>query len=73
MKQKNRINTKHKKIGLGMALGAVVSALVALIVSSLTGDAAIWSWAIPVGVAVGLAVGAGWTRTGDEPEEKKSA
>jgi hypothetical protein len=45
--------------GKGMALGAVLAALVALVVYLVTGNAAIWVWAIPVGIAVGLAVGAG--------------
>jgi hypothetical protein len=30
-----------------------------LVVQFATGDANIWTWAIPVGVAVGLAIGAG--------------
>jgi hypothetical protein len=45
--------------GTGMALGVLVAGLVALIVSLTTGDNNIWTWAIPVGVASGLAVGAG--------------
>lgn len=51
-------NMKMKlNAGTGMGLGAVIAAVVALVVSAVTGDQAIWSWAIPVGVAVGLAVG----------------
>ena len=45
--------------GTGMALGALIGALVAWIVSSVTGDQAVWSWAVPVGLASGLAIGAG--------------
>jgi hypothetical protein len=45
--------------GTGMGAGAIGGALVALLVSSVTGDASIWSWAVPVGLAVGLAIGAG--------------
>jgi threonine/homoserine efflux transporter RhtA len=45
--------------GTGMAGGVIIAALIALLVSALTGDQSIWAWAIPVGLAVGLAVGAG--------------
>lgn len=45
--------------GTGMALGALVAALIALAVNLITGSSAVWAWAIPVGIAVGLAVGAG--------------
>jgi hypothetical protein len=45
--------------GTGMAGGAIMGALIALLVSTMTGDNAVWSWAIPVGVACGLAVGQG--------------
>ncbi len=48
--------------GTGMALGAIAAAIVALIVQIATHDAAIWTWAIPVGIAVGLAIGAGARR-----------
>lgn len=41
-----------------MALGAIGGALVALAVNVITGDSAVWVWAIPVGLAVGLAIGA---------------
>jgi hypothetical protein len=36
-----------------------MGALIALLVSMLTGDNAVWSWAIPVGLACGLAIGQG--------------
>jgi hypothetical protein len=49
--------------GTGMAGGVIVGALIALIVSAITGDQSIWAWAIPVGLASGLAVGAGRDRT----------
>lgn len=45
--------------GTGMGAGAIGGALVALAVSAVTGDTSIWSWAVPVGLAVGLAIGAG--------------
>lgn len=45
--------------GTGMVLGVVFGTAVALIVSLITGDGSIWSWAIPVGLATGLAIGAG--------------
>jgi hypothetical protein len=45
--------------GTGMGVGAITVAFVALIVQLVTHDSDIWTWAIPVGIAVGLAVGAG--------------
>ena len=45
--------------GNGMVLGAVVGALIALLVNVVTGNSSIWTWAIPVGLAIGLAIGAG--------------
>lgn len=41
-----------------MALGAIMAAVIALAVQLMTGDSAIWTWAIPFGVAIGLAIGA---------------
>lgn len=52
-RQRFRLNA-----GTGMALGAIGGALVALAVNVITGDSAVWVWAIPVGLAVGLAIGA---------------
>lgn len=46
-------------VGTGMVMGILVSAAIALLVGSITGDNSIWSWAIPVGLASGLAIGAG--------------
>ena len=54
MKNKKKLNA-----GTGMTLGVIIGAAIALIVQLITGDSSIWSWAIPVGLAVGLAVGAG--------------
>lgn len=45
--------------GTGMAFGVVAGALIAVLVSIVTGDNSVWSWAIPVGMATGLAVGVG--------------
>ena len=44
----------QKYIGRGMVLGVAVGA----VISALTGDWAVW---VPVGLATGLAVGAGLT------------
>lgn len=52
--------------GTGMALGVAVATLIALAVSLITGNHAVWNWAIPVGLAVGLAIGAG--RNGRQEE-----
>ena len=41
-----------------MALGTLVGVAVALVVQLITGDSFVWSWAIPVGLACGLAIGA---------------
>lgn len=46
-------------VGKGIAFGAIGGAIVAALVSAITGNNDIWIWAIPVGVAVGLAIGAG--------------
>lgn len=43
--------------GQGMAVGAVAGAVVAILVNVITGDTSVWSWAIPVGLACGLAIG----------------
>ena len=45
--------------GTGMVAGIFVATMIALLVSASTGDQSIWSWAIPVGLATGLAIGAG--------------
>jgi hypothetical protein len=45
--------------GTGMVLGIITAVLISLVVTLLTGNGDIWLWSIPVGVAGGLAVGAG--------------
>ena len=56
----------HRKFrwnpGTGMTAGVFVGAIVALLVSAITGDQSVWSWANPVGLAGGLAIGAGRER-----------
>ncbi len=59
-------NNKKLNAGKGMTLGIVISAAVALVVQLLTGDGSIWSWAIPVGLATGLAVSAGNSAAANE-------
>ncbi len=58
MKNKNPFRLKLNA-GSGMALGVFIGAAIALVVQIITDDSAIWSWAIPVGWACGLAIGAG--------------
>ncbi len=55
----NEKNLKHQFINYGMLAGIIVSALIALIVSNITQDNTIWSWATPIGVAVGSAINSG--------------
>ncbi len=45
--------------GIGMVAGILIGAMVALGVSAITGDQSTWNWAIPFGLATGLAIGAG--------------
>lgn len=52
--------------GTGMVLGTLVGALIALLVSTVTGDQTVWSWAVPAGLASGLAIGAGRARGSKE-------
>ena len=56
---KNKETRFQLNAGNGMVLGIFVAVLVAVLVNVLAGDSSIWSWAIPVGIASGLAVGAG--------------
>ncbi len=44
--------------GTGIALGVIGGALLAVLIMAITGDTGIWVWAIPVGAAVGVAIGA---------------
>lgn len=55
--------------GTGMALGVFVAAVIALIVNLVTGNSDVWVWAIPVGIAVGLAIGAGQQNKSKEKHE----
>jgi ABC-type dipeptide/oligopeptide/nickel transport system permease component len=52
MKNKFQLN-----LGTGMALGAIMAAIVSLIVQLITNDIFIWTWAIPVGIAIGMQMG----------------
>ena len=55
-------NDKRFKIklnaGKGMVMGILIGTAVALLVQLITGDSSVWNWAIPVGLACGLASGA---------------
>ena len=59
MNSNNNSWSSKLNAGIGMVAGVLVGALVALIVNLVTGNSFIWSWAIPVGLACGLAIGAG--------------
>ncbi|MCA9897630.1 MAG: hypothetical protein KC433_05535 [Anaerolineales bacterium] len=52
-------NSLELNAGTGMVLGIFVGAAIALLIQIITGDSSTWSWAIPVGLACGLAIGAG--------------
>lgn len=52
-------NPQRSTAGIGMAVGAVAGAIVALVVQLATGDPRVWAYAIPIGVAAGVAIGAG--------------
>lgn len=54
MKRNKKLNASK-----GMALGVVIGAAMALVVQLITGDSSVWNWAIPVGLASGLAIGTG--------------
>jgi hypothetical protein len=41
----------------GMAMGAIVAALISIIVHLATKDSSVWLWSIPIGIAVGLPIG----------------
>lgn len=41
----------------GMAMGAIVAALISIVVQVITKDNSIWIWSIPIGIAVGLPIG----------------
>lgn len=52
--------------GTGMALGALGAVLVGFLVQAVTGDRSIWQWIMPIGIAMGVALGAGHERMQDE-------
>jgi hypothetical protein len=56
---KNEQSKLQLNAGTGMAGGVIIGALMALVISAVTGDQSVCAWAIPVGLAVGLAVGVG--------------
>lgn len=53
--------TMKKKLKLnpatGMAMGAIVAALISIVVQVTTKDSSIWIWSIPIGLAIGLPIG----------------
>lgn len=56
----NQTNQKWQwNAGTGAAAGVLVAAILSLIVDLVTGDSSIWTWGIPVGLALGVAIGAG--------------
>jgi hypothetical protein len=60
--------------GTGMALGAIVAAIIALVVQLITHESSVWTWAVPVGIAVGLAIGAGAsTRTSATDRKRRDS
>jgi len=50
-------NKFHLNPAKGMAMGAIVAALISIIVQLTTKDSTVWIWSIPIGIAVGLPVG----------------
>lgn len=52
MKKKFQLNP-----ATGMAMGAIVAALISIIVQLATKDNSVWLWSIPIGIAVGLPIG----------------
>jgi hypothetical protein len=52
MKNKFQLNP-----ATGMTMGAIVAALISLVVQLTTNDSSIWIWSIPIGIAVGLPIG----------------
>lgn len=53
--------TMKKKLQLnpatGMAMGAIVAALISIVVQLTTKDSSVWIWSIPIGIATGLPIG----------------
>ncbi len=52
MKNKFQLNP-----AIGMAIGAIVAALISIVVQLTTKDSSIWIWSIPIGIATGLPFG----------------
>lgn len=52
MKKKFQLNP-----ATGMAMGAIVAALISIIIQLATKDSSVWLWSIPIGIAVGLPIG----------------
>jgi len=52
MKNKFQLNP-----ATGMAMGAIVAALISMVVQLTTKDSSIWIWSIPIGIAAGLPIG----------------
>lgn len=52
MKNKFQLNP-----ATGMAMGAIVAALISIVVQLATKDSSIWIWSIPIGLATGLPIG----------------
>jgi len=52
MKNKLKLNP-----ATGMAMGAIVAALISIVVQVTTKDSSIWIWSIPIGLAIGLPIG----------------
>lgn len=52
MKNKLKLNP-----ATGMAMGAIVAALISIVVQLTTKDISIWIWSIPIGIATGLPIG----------------
>lgn len=50
-------NKFHLNPATGMAMGAIVAALISIVVQLATKDNSIWIWSIPIGIAIGLPVG----------------
>lgn len=59
----------RSNVGKGMALGTAIATVIALVVQVTTGDGAVWAYVIPIGVAMGAAIGAGATA---KPREEDS-
>jgi hypothetical protein len=57
MKNKFQLNP-----ATGMAMGAIVAALISIVVQLATKDSSIWIWSIPIGIAAGLPIGIAATK-----------